>query len=151
MHYVQPYIISFSFLYTTIQYLIIFFPILAPDIRPPPPTLLTGILEPPPPPPGVEPDQDDIGIKFKSFDLNKVEHEPPRTLAGYEAEVNVWPIFKFTYMKIVSIMIFYINLHIGQITLTLVLGILVNFFVKEGPYKKAKKTMFSLGSFFLFI
>ena len=47
------------------------------------------MLEPPPPPPGVEPDQDDIGIKFKSFDLNKVEHEPPRTLAGYEAEVNV--------------------------------------------------------------
>ena len=60
------------------------------------------MLEPPPPPPGVEPDQDDIGIKFKSFDLNKVEHEPPRTLAGYEAEVNVWPIFNlhdncFTY------------------------------------------------------
>ena len=51
------------------------------------------MLEPPPPPPGVEPDQDDIGIKFKSFDLNKVEHEPPRTLAGYEAEVNVWPFF----------------------------------------------------------
>ena len=51
------------------------------------------MLEPPPPPPGVEPDQDDIGIKFKSFDLNKVEHEPPRTLAGYEAEVNLWPIF----------------------------------------------------------
>ena len=79
-----------------------YFPILAPDIRPPPPTLLTGMLEPPPPPPGVEPDQDDIGIKFKSFDLNKVEHEPPRTLAGYEAEVNVWPIFNlhencFTY------------------------------------------------------
>ena len=69
------------------------------------------MLEPPPPPPGVEPDQDDIGIKFKSFDLNKVEHEPPRTLAGYEAEVNVWPIFKFTYMKIISLMIFYFNLQ----------------------------------------
>ena len=74
-----PYFSTYSF----------YFPILAPDIRPPPPTLLTGMLEPPPPPPGVEPDQDDIGIKFKSFDLNKVEHEPPRTLAGYEAEVNV--------------------------------------------------------------
>ena len=89
-------LVFFTLLFSTYSF---YFPILAPDIRPPPPTLLTGILEPPPPPPGVEPDQDDIGIKFKSFDLNKVEHEPPRTLAGYEAEVNVWPIFKFTYMK----------------------------------------------------
>ena len=53
------------------------------------------------------------------------------------------------YMKIVSIMIFYINLHIGQITLTLVLGILVYFFVKEGPFKKAKKKQCSvLAGFF---
>ena len=56
------------------------------------------------------------------------------------------------YMKIVSIMIFYINLHIGQITLTLVLGILVYFFVKEGPFKKAKKTnVQSLQFFFVYL
>ena len=99
------------------------------------------MLEPPPPPPGVEPDQDDIGIKFKSFDLNKVEHEPPRTLAGYEAEVKCqfW-----IYMKIVSLLIFYYNLHISQITLGNS-GKWIFFFQMKDSLKK---TMYSLGSFF---